>query len=443
MAGEATEATEATESSVLGAVTSPLFFLHRNLGVDRTKQIKGYELIKEIQEVVQKEDVIDGIQRIGGLWRVYICDEEEKIRLTSEGFTFRGVAVNVMTENPFLRKDNSQQERQKGTKVIIQNVPLTIQNNDVEIMLKQFKVTMLSGISYEYEKDEQNQITRIKNGNRSVYLDSDMLEKNPIPRFSFCGNWRCRIQYRGQPIERKYCYRCHKEGHFLRECRNERVCSVCHEPGHQEGAEDCAAYLPNNSVAFKGNQDVLSNFYPCALKWKGVEYASAEHIYQAEKAEQNNRPEVAAEIQASETALEAKQLGKQVYAQKNWDVEHENLMYKILESKLNQLKSVRELLVSSKDNLIVESVPNEYHWSNGLSKFATVNTNPEKWPGQNVLGNMWMSIRKDLVQEADSNKGRNDKRKQRDSDSSSDNPVNRARLSGTTPEKHQNGKHDI
>ena len=221
------------------------------------------------------------------------------------------------------------------------------------------------------------------------------------------------------------------------------MCNVCHEPGHQEGAEDCAAYLPNNSVAFKGNQDVLSNFYPCALKWKGVEYASAEHIYQAEKAEQNNRPDVAAEIQASETALEAKQLGKQVYAQKNWDVEHENLMYKILESKLNQLKSVRELLVSSKDNLIVESVPNEYHWSNGLSKFATVNTNPEKWPGQNVLGNMWMSIRKDLVQEADSNKGRNDKRKQRDSDSSSDNPVNRARLSGTTPEKHQNGKHDI
>lgn len=423
------------------AVISPVFFLHSHLGLDKSKHIAGYEVIKNIQAVVDKEDIIDGIQRIGGLWRLYIADGDEKIKLLSEGFTYNGIAVSVMAENPFLRKQNEQEERQRGTKVIVQNVPLSIPNTDVEEMLKQFDVKMLSNIAYEYEKDDNRQLTKIKNGNRSVYMDTERLEATPLPRFSLCGNWRCRIQYRGQPMEIKYCYRCHREGHISRDCRNQRACSVCHKEGHLEGSEDCSAYAPNDCVTFKGERDVLSNFFPCTLIWKGAEYPSAEHIYQAEKAVMNNRPDIAAEIVGTETALEAKKVGKKVYTKDNWEVENQQLMYKVLENKVNQLKVVRDTLLSKKDEMIVEAVPYDYLWGSGLTKTATRNTDPSKWPGKNMLGQMWMSIREELEQEIDinsqSSKDRKEKRKDRSSDSdvSNENPVSRPRLTGSTPDK--------
>ena len=240
-------------------VMLPLYFLHQDLGTDNNKHVPGYEIIKQIESVIST-DKIDGIQRIGGLWRIYINNAEEKLKLMTQGFTFKGIAVRVTSDNPYHSKyEDNQKEIQRGTKVIIQNIPLTIDNRDIKKMMEQFGVQILSEIGYEYELDERRRITGIKNGNRSIFLDTAELEAAPIPQFAHCGNWRCRIQYRGQPKYKKHCFNCFELGHVSRDCKNDRACVVCHGKGHREGSSDCPNYAPNTSVAFKGEHDVFSN----------------------------------------------------------------------------------------------------------------------------------------------------------------------------------------
>ena len=145
--------------------------------------------------------------------------------------------MKVTADNPFLSKYNDKTKVvQRGTKVLIQNIPLSVPNININDMVVHFVVKMKSDIGFEYELDENRQMTNIKNGTRSVFLDTEELEAAPIPRFSYCGNWRCRIQYRGQPVEKKRCYKCFGEGHLSRECREERGCAVCHVNGHLEGS---------------------------------------------------------------------------------------------------------------------------------------------------------------------------------------------------------------
>lgn len=106
---------------------------------------------------------------------------------------------------------------------------------------------------------------------------------------------------------------------MISQYRNERACRVCRKNGHEEGSEQCPAYSVNDSVVFKGEGDFLSNIHMCKIMWKGEEFESAEHIYQAEKALQNKRPDVAAEIQLAGSALEAKNLCKKVYTSSTWE----------------------------------------------------------------------------------------------------------------------------
>ena len=426
------------EAQEHGVVTLPVYFLHSQLGIAKTdkQQISGYSVIKEMNDVIS-EECIDGIQRIGGLWRVHINSNDERIKLLSQGFSYKGISVSVRSDNPFHDRTDKR-DAPKGTRVLIMNVPLTVPNSEVENMMKMFCVPLISGISYECELDDNRQLTRIKNGNRSVYVDTKELKANPIPRFSFCGNWRCRLSYRGQPVVRKVCFNCNKEGHLSRECRETRACAVCHEDSHREGDESCPAYAPSDSEVFRGEEDVLSNFYPCDLVWNGQHYASAEHIYQAEKARMNGRPEVAVEIQNCERAVDAKKLGKKVYAVQKWEEENEQLMLNILRAKLNQLQDLSDYLRGTK-SLIAEAVPFDFYWSCGLSKKAAENTDPQKWPGKNVLGNMWMTLKQELIEAAPK---RIDKRKDRGSDSQdeNENPTSRLRKSGTTPVKNDDSQ---
>ena len=83
----------------------------------------------------------------------------------------------------------------------------------------------------------------------------------------------------------------------------------------------------------------------------------------------------------------------------------EGVMYNILLEKASQINEVKELLCESEGQIIAECVPNQQHWSCGLTKEAAVKTDPEKWPGKNVLGRMWITVRINI--EAEKNKQRN------------------------------------
>ena len=50
-------------------------------------------------------------------------------------------------------------------------------------------------------------------------------------------------------------------------------------------------------------------------------------------------------------------------------------------------------MIESGDRLIVEAVPGDVYWSCGLDKEAASKTDPKHFPGQNMLGKLYMEIR--------------------------------------------------
>ena len=48
---------------------------------------------------IEKEN-IEGAQRIGGLWRVYLKDETARVKLLCQGITLRGQQVELKREKP-------------------------------------------------------------------------------------------------------------------------------------------------------------------------------------------------------------------------------------------------------------------------------------------------------------------------------------------------------
>ena len=64
-----------------------------------------------------------------------------------------------------------------------------------------------------------------------------------------------------------------------------------------------------------------------------------------------------------------------------------------------QVEEVQEALLNSGEKLIVEAVRGDYYWSSGLDKKTAVTTDPDHWPGLNMMGKILMKIRKEMRDE--------------------------------------------
>ena len=77
-------------------------------------------------------------------------------------------------------------------------------------------------------------------------------------------------------------------------------------------------------------------------------------------------------------------------------------MKDIIKEKAMQVPEVKDFLLATGDRKIAEAVQSDQLWSCGLSKEAAKHTDPDKWPGQNILGELWMEVRDELrIQEGD------------------------------------------
>ena len=70
-------------------------------------------------------------------------------------------------------------------------------------------------------------------------------------------------------------------------------------------------------------------------------------------------------------------------------------MKEIIKAKAEQVDEVKKTLLDSEDRIIVEAVPGELYWSCGLGKEAASKTDPKHFPGQNMLGKLFMELRKE------------------------------------------------
>lgn len=128
----------------------------------------------------------------------------------------------------------------------------------------------------------------------------------------------------------------------------------------------------------------LSNFSAHRIFFKGEFYPTCEHAFHTQKFEDEA---IRDEIKKSGSPVEAFLLGKKYKDRRrsDWDQIKLNVMYEILLEKVRQHPDVKESLLATKDEEIVEESEGKF-WGNGLDG-----------SGENQCGKVWMRVRDEIM----------------------------------------------
>jgi ribA/ribD-fused uncharacterized protein len=129
---------------------------------------------------------------------------------------------------------------------------------------------------------------------------------------------------------------------------------------------------------------VFSNFSPHAIKINGKVFPTVEHAYHAAKFDDEKIKE---EIRNAKSPLESYALGQKYKSVRkaNWDEIKVQTLHEIVKEKVLQHQEVRDALLATGDEEIVEVNPTDDFWGNG-----------KDGNGQNQMGKILMKIREEL-----------------------------------------------
>jgi ribA/ribD-fused uncharacterized protein len=129
---------------------------------------------------------------------------------------------------------------------------------------------------------------------------------------------------------------------------------------------------------------VFLSFSPHSIIYKGILYPTAEHAYHSAKFDDEK---IRNEIIHAGSPLKAFNLGQEYKSlrRKNWDEIKVNILYEILVEKVKQHDEVRDALIATHDQEIVEDNPTDDFW--GIGKDGK---------GKNYTGKILMKIREEL-----------------------------------------------
>ena len=132
----------------------------------------------------------------------------------------------------------------------------------------------------------------------------------------------------------------------------------------------------------------LSNFYIHTIIYKGKEYKTVEHAYQASKAMNESEHEW---IRNMDTPGKAKKNGLKVHLRKDWEEIKLDLMIELVRIKFSDPELAKKL-INTKNYLLVEG---NYWHDNFWGDCMCV-----KWreiEGQNHLGQILMKVRQEII----------------------------------------------
>ncbi len=138
-------------------------------------------------------------------------------------------------------------------------------------------------------------------------------------------------------------------------------------------------------TVFAGAHSFLSNFYPCRIKFAGVEFRSLEHAYQAAK---TYNPWEHLRIAGMPTAKEAKQYGgRNLRPEDDWDNRRIEVMRLLIARKFKRNSDLAQQLLNTEDALLIEG-----NW------WGDVFWGKCRGKGKNMLGKLLMRRRRKLNQ---------------------------------------------
>ncbi len=131
--------------------------------------------------------------------------------------------------------------------------------------------------------------------------------------------------------------------------------------------------------------DWLSNFYPAEFVWDGIVWPTSEHAYQAAKVLDR-----AARILISRlpSAGKAKQFGKTVELDPDWDSKKIKVMTSIIRAKFTQNPDLMEKLLATGNERIEEG----NHWGDRFWGVSPAGSDQ----GMNHLGEILMELREEF-----------------------------------------------
>ncbi len=125
----------------------------------------------------------------------------------------------------------------------------------------------------------------------------------------------------------------------------------------------------------------LSNFSLHGFSLKGKYWPTVEHYFQAQKFEGTGHEE---RIRAARTPKEAKRLGqtRKIRLRNDWESIKDDVMRKAVLKKFETHKDIRQFLLSTGDEELVENAPGDAYWGCGADG-----------TGKNMLGRILMEVR--------------------------------------------------
>ncbi|MFM7148480.1 MAG: NADAR family protein [Gemmataceae bacterium] len=142
----------------------------------------------------------------------------------------------------------------------------------------------------------------------------------------------------------------------------------------------------------------LSQWFPAIFKIDEVTYPTAEHWMMASKARLFGDEGTLQKILATEDPKAAKAMGRLVknFDDGIWKQHARRLVTEGNAAKFGQNQSLREYLVGTGDQVLVEASPYDDLWGIGLKATDERAKNPATWNGLNWLGFALMDVRTQL-----------------------------------------------
>ncbi len=112
-----------------------------------------------------------------------------------------------------------------------------------------------------------------------------------------------------------------------------------------------------------------------------------------------NDKEIFMKLVNTTNPAECKKLGRLIknFNQQLWDKYIEQIAYDVLLQKFTSNSELTDLLLSTNNNIIVESTENDKIWENGININDPKSNDPNSWIGKNILGNALMRVRGTLL----------------------------------------------
>ncbi|MEA5581926.1 NADAR domain-containing protein [Nodularia harveyana UHCC-0300] len=131
----------------------------------------------------------------------------------------------------------------------------------------------------------------------------------------------------------------------------------------------------------------FSNFSPHSIQIQGTYWPTVEHYYQGQKFVGSVDQAIIPLIQAADTPEAAAALGRCITRQlrPDWETVKIQVMRAAVLKKFLTHLDIKEILLSTGHQTLVENSPNDYFWGCGAER-----------TGENHLGNILMSVRAEI-----------------------------------------------